>query len=96
MLTTELKIAYNNAMALVKKEKKKYVVFHAYNAEIPLAKAGLCAFEEFNDNKQYVARGKEREMRIDCIIGYNVSTKSVFVLRDKKKIHNMLFDKKIK
>jgi len=96
MLTTDLKIAFNNALVLVKREKKKYVVFHASTKEIPLAKAGLCPIEEFSDNLQYIARGNKREMLIDCIIGYNESTKSVFVLKDKKKIHNMLFDKKIK
>lgn len=96
MLTTDLKIAFNNARVLAKREKKKYVVFHASTTEIPLAKAGLCPFEEFNDNLQYVARGAKREVLIDSIIGYNESTKSVFVLKDKKKIHNMLFDKKIK
>ena len=96
MLTTELKTAYNNAMALVKKEKKKYVVFHASSKEIPLAEAGYCQIEQFNDNLQYIARGKKREVLINCIIGYNESTKSVFVLKDKKKIHNMLFNIKIK
>ena len=96
MLTTDLQIAFNNALALVKKEKKKYVVFHASTTEIPLAKAGICPINEFGDNLKFVARGKKREVLIHCIIGYNVSTKSVFVLKDKKKIHNMLFNIKIK